>query len=131
MTPITSTLGGMLIGLAAAMMWSGNGRIAGISGIVSSGVLSDGAWERTFLVGMVVTGMLSVWVLPAAFESTTNTSMPALMLAGLLVGIGTRLGRGCTSGHGICGLGRLSPRSAVAVGVFMSAAAIVANAVSA
>lgn len=131
MTPITSTLGGMLIGLAAAMMWSGNGRIAGISGIVSSGVLSDGTWERTFLVGMVVTGMLSVWVLPAAFESTTNTSMPALMLAGLLVGIGTRLGRGCTSGHGICGLGRLSPRSAVAVGVFMSAAAIVANAVSA
>ena len=122
-TPWTSFGGGALIGLAASMFVLANGRIAGISGLLGS-VMESGSEGRSekalFLLGLLVAPCL--WglftVLP---EIQVNASWPALVIAGLLVGIGTRYGSGCTSGHGVCGLSRLSPRSIVATLCFMTA----------
>lgn len=122
-TPWTSFGGGALIGLAASMFILANGRIAGISGLLGS-VMESGSEGRSekalFLLGLLVAPCL--WglftVLP---EIQVNASWPALVIAGLLVGIGTRYGSGCTSGHGVCGLSRLSPRSIVATLCFMTA----------
>jgi uncharacterized membrane protein YedE/YeeE len=122
-TPWTSLLGGILIGLAAAMFILLNGRIAGISGILG-GLLrtsrGDAGWRIAFILGLVVA--------PLAFGAfaplppiTVDAGDGLLVLAGLLVGLGTRYGSGCTSGHGVCGLSRLSPRSAVATAAFMAA----------
>jgi len=122
-TPYASFAGGMLIGLAAALLLLLNGRIAGISGILG-GLLSprkgDIGWRLAFLLGLVAAPLLYALfaVLPAA---RIDAGAGTLLLAGLLVGIGTRYGAGCTSGHGVCGLSRLSPRSAVATGAFMAA----------
>ena len=117
--------GGMLIGLAAAVLLLTTGRIAGISGI-AGGVLRPGggewAWRAAFLVGLIGGPLVYAALaghLPAA---RVAASPPVLVAAGLLVGFGTRLGSGCTSGHGVCGLARLSPRSLAAVAVFMAAA---------
>lgn len=112
--------GGLLIGLAAVALFGLLGRIAGISGILG-GVLTpetpaESSWRLAFLAGLLVAGGLAAPV-PAM---TAGTSMPLLIVAGLLVGFGTRLGSGCTSGHGVCGLGRLSWRSLVATLVFMA-----------
>lgn len=122
-TPWASLAGGALIGLAAALFVLLNGRIAGISGVLG-GLLKpargDVAWRAAFVAGLV----LAPWayVLVSAWPATaTEASWPALVLAGLLVGVGTRYGAGCTSGHGVCGLSRLSPRSLVATLVFMGA----------
>lgn len=122
-TPIASAAGGALIGLAAALFILFNGRIAGISGILG-GLLSwpkgDIAWRLAFLAGLVAAPLLfGVFAsLPAV---RIDASMPVLIVAGLLVGLGTRYGAGCTSGHGVCGLSRLSPRSLVATAAFMAA----------
>lgn len=118
--------GGLLIGLAASLLILLNGRIAGISGIVG-GLLnqqtSDLAWRIAFLAGLIIAPLVYGWVhaLPAV-EIKAGTS--TLLVAGLLVGIGTRYGSGCTSGHGVCGIARLSRRSIVATLVFMASGAL-------
>jgi uncharacterized membrane protein YedE/YeeE len=122
-TPWSALAGGVLIGIAAAMFALLNGRIAGISGVIG-GLLKpapgDVAWRSAFVAGLLCAPLLYALfaVLP-----TPQIAAPygALVLAGLLVGIGTRYGSGCTSGHGICGLSRLSPRSLVATVAFMGA----------
>ena len=122
-TPWTSLAGGMLIGLAAAMFLLFNGRIAGISGILG-GLLQwptgDLAWRIAFLLGLV--GAPLVYGLFAPLPTVqVDAGAITLVAAGLLVGIGTRYGSGCTSGHGVCGLSRRTPRSLVANGAFMVA----------
>ncbi|QSX77072.1 YeeE/YedE family protein [Agrilutibacter solisilvae] len=121
-TLLAGLAGGVLIGLAAALLLLGLGRIAGISGILG-GLLSrsgDRAWRAAFLAGLMGAGALTMHLLGQATPSPA--SPPMLLLAGVLVGYGTSLGNGCTSGHGVCGLGRLSKRSFVAVLVFMGTA---------
>ena len=122
-TPLSALAGGLLIGAAAAAFALLNGRIAGISGILG-GMLraapGDLAWRAAFLAGL----MLAPWAYGAFAhlpESTIEASYPAIVLAGLLVGVGTRYGAGCTSGHGVCGIARLSRRSLVATACFMAA----------
>jgi uncharacterized membrane protein YedE/YeeE len=122
-TPWSALAGGMLIGLAAAMFVLLNGRIAGISGVIG-GLFKpnkgDLAWRAAFVLGLV--GAPWVYELVAALpQPRIDASFGALVIAGLLVGVGTRYGSGCTSGHGVCGLARLSPRSMVATGAFMVA----------
>ncbi|PTT76809.1 YeeE/YedE [Pelomonas sp. HMWF004] len=122
-TPWSALAGGLLIGLAAALFVLLNGRIAGISGVLG-GLLrpsrGDVAWRAAFVLGLVAAP--AVYLLFAAWPRlTVNAGWAELVLAGLLVGVGTRYGAGCTSGHGVCGLSRLSPRSLVATGVFMAA----------
>lgn len=122
-TPWTALTGGALIGLAAALFLLLNGRIAGISGVLGGllrPVRGDVAWRAAFIVGLVGA--------PLAYQLFDRLSAPqidanyaALGVAGLLVGVGTRYGAGCTSGHGVCGLARLSPRSLVATACFMAA----------
>lgn len=123
MTPGSALLGGVLIGLAAALFVLLNGRIAGISGIVGgllAPVRGDVAWRLAFVLGLVSAPLL--WMLFSARPVVTvDAGWGTLVVAGLLVGIGTRLGSGCTSGHGVCGISRLSLRSLVATLVFMAA----------
>lgn len=123
-TPFSAAFGGILIGLAAAWLWLSLGRVAGISGIAGNLGADGGRWRMTFLLGLIVAGPLMAlfgydvpWHAPAA-------SWPVLVVGGLLVGFGTRLGSGCTSGHGVCGMARLSPRSLVATLTFMLTAAL-------
>lgn len=122
-TPVSSLIGGAFIGLATALLLLLNGRIAGISGILG-GLFERGATERgerlAFIGGLIVGPALFALVLqrPAI---TIDASAITLFAAGLLVGYGTRLGSGCTSGHGVCGVARLSPRSLIATAVFMAA----------
>ncbi len=121
-TWLSATLGGLLIGLAASFMLLSAGRIAGISGIVEGAILGKvaAAWQRWFVGGLVAGGAVALWLAPGAFASSSTVPGPVLVVAGLLVGFGTRLGSGCTSGHGVCGIPRLSPRSLVATGTFIS-----------
>jgi uncharacterized membrane protein YedE/YeeE len=122
--PFAALLGGALIGLAALILMAGLGRIAGISGIIGSlfsQPRADLGWRLLFLVGMAL-GAFGMARMLGGFAPATSANLPELIIAGLLVGYGTRLGSGCTSGHGICGLARLSPRSLAAVAVFMAAA---------
>jgi hypothetical protein len=121
-TPIASTFGGVLIGLAAAILMYFNGRVAGISGILSGlfKPLEDTrGWQATFLGGMLAGGLAMSLVDPGAFAIDIGRSAAAVAAAGFLVGFGTRLGSGCTSGHGVCGLARFSKRSLVATATFM------------
>lgn len=121
-------LGGMLIGLSATILLLINGKVAGISGVLS-GLLQpkkkDRAWRILFVLGVMFGGALASSTGFSFPDSFSNANMGVVMLAGLLVGIGTKLGNGCTSGHGICGIGRMSVRSLVATMVFMATAAIV------
>ncbi len=131
--PLTATLGGALIGLAATILWVFNGRLAGISTIAGnafSASRGDGLWRLIFLAGLPLGAWLGFIYGPQLFADIP-ARLPAvglgplgLVSAGLLVGIGTRLANGCTSGHGICGLPRLSVRSFVAVGTFMASAVV-------
>jgi uncharacterized membrane protein YedE/YeeE len=122
-TPWTSLVGGLLIGVSATLLLFFNGKIAGISGIVG-GLFrpfnGDIGWRLTFIVGMVCAPLVYGLAMPLP-DVSVDTSMPTLIVAGLLVGIGARYGSGCTSGHGICGLSRRSPRSMVATLAFMFA----------
>jgi uncharacterized membrane protein YedE/YeeE len=118
-------LGGALIGLSATLLLWSIGRIAGISGIVNglgTAPRSDRAWRAAFLIGLMAAGAIAMQFLPYAPSRPQSASTPILLLAGLLVVFGTRMGSGCTSGHGVCGLGRLSWRSLAAVMTFMLAA---------
>ena len=122
--PLAGLAGGVLIGLAAAVMLLGLGRIAGVSGIAAkaaglggSGIARGGAWM--FLIGLPL-GALVVSLAQGGIAASF-ASAPVLVIAGLLVGIGTRLGSGCTSGHGVCGVSRFSARSIVATLTFMAA----------
>ncbi len=121
-TWISALAGGVLIGLAATLLLWLTGRIAGISGIVV-GVLQprqgEVAWRAAFLVGLIAAGAAWLWLVPGAYTPRQGFPPVLLVVAGLLVGFGTRLGNGCTSGHGVCGLGRLSLRSLAAVMTFM------------
>lgn len=122
-TPGLAFAGGLLIGLASVMFLYLNGRIAGISGILGglfAPARGDIAWRVAFLGGLVAAPLLYGLFQPLPLPQI-DASYPALVAAGLLVGLGTRYGSGCTSGHGICGLSRLSPRSMVATGAFMLA----------
>jgi len=141
-TPLSGLLGGALIGLSAVLLWHGLGRIAGISGIFGSALEglvravsvsglrsateasgdrtgTGGAWRWAFLAGFVLMPLGALILTPGVAQITLSGGPILLAAAGLLVGLGTTLGNGCTSGHGVCGLGRLSPRSAVAVVVFL------------
>lgn len=122
-TPGMSFAGGLLIGLASVMFLLFNGRIAGISGIVG-GLLKpareDMAWRIAFVVGLLISPMVFALAAPLP-EVQVKAGYPMLVIAGVLVGIGTRFGSGCTSGHGVCGLSRRSPRSLVATVSFMFA----------
>lgn len=123
-TPFASLAGGALIGVASGLLWLGAGRIAGISGIFG-GMLSGGKelpWRSAFVIAMVISGLLVSLLMPEWFTPAPGSRGPLVVAAaGLLVGFGTRLGSGCTSGHGICGLSRFSARSTVAVVTFMAA----------
>ena len=122
-TPWSALAGGALIGLAAAMFVLLNGRIAGISGVLGgllSPVRGDIAWRSAFVIGIIV-APLAYALVAALPQPRIDAGYGALIAAGLLVGIGTRYGSGCTSGHGVCGLSRLSPRSLVATAAFMAA----------
>lgn len=131
--PLTATIGGLLIGVAATILWTFNGRLAGVSSVVG-GIFpvhrGDVLWRVLFVVGLPVGAIIGFWIGPMIFAEVPAIrpvlDLPpvGLLIAGLLVGIGTRVGRGCTSGHGICGLARLSKRSFVAVAVFFAVAAV-------
>ncbi len=123
-TPVSALIGGSLIGLAATILILFNGRVAGISGIVRGiffGEKNEKRWRFVFLMGLLLSPFIySLFVPLPPLEISTNFTKIAI--AGLLVGFGTRLGSGCTSGHGVCGIARLSRRSIVATVVFMAAA---------
>ncbi len=140
-TPWASLLGGILIGLAAAILMVFNGRVAGISGVLG-GILAPrscedhvgvGSWRGAFMAGLLAGGVGLVIVAPELFSAAaemanleaTGRGLGVLVVAGLLVGFGTRMGGGCTSGHGVCGLARLSKRSLAATLTFMGVAAVV------
>ena len=115
-TPVSALGGGALIGLAAVWLLAANGRIAGVSGILHGAVWGDRRWRLAFIAGLVAAGFAWNAFLP---QQSARLSLPLAILAGLLVGAGTQLGSGCTSGHGVCGIARFSLRSLVAVVVFM------------
>lgn len=151
-TPISALLGGALLGLAALLLLIFNGQIAGVSGIIRSSLKMGGfqaGWDKAFLLGLILAPLLIGLLVRLFLPETTpevmpevmpenmapvanfqlpeslNTSWWLILSGGLLVGIGTSLGSGCTSGHGLCGLGRLSPRSMVATLIFMLTAVVV------
>ena len=119
--PSQALLGGILIGISAALLLAFNGRIAGISGILYNLLFnplsgSERGWRMAFLVGLIGGGYL---MLPVQFELRQGYSPILLIISGLAVGIGTRIGNGCTSGHGVCGIGLMAGRSIVATATFM------------
>jgi uncharacterized membrane protein YedE/YeeE len=120
-------IGGGLIGLSATVLLLIHGQIAGISGI-GGGILApaseDFSWRLAFVVGLVGTGVVAFSQQPAAFEFGVNRSLVAVGVAGLMVGLGTTLGSGCTSGHGVCGISRMSMRSILATCTFMATGAL-------
>ena len=121
-TPISATIGGLLIGISSTLLLLLNGRIAGISGIAGRLTLfkkDDTSWRFIFLAGLIA-GSAIYRMTDYSIESIEIiASIPVLIIGGLLTGLGTTIGNGCTSGHGICGLARLSPRSLIAVAIFL------------
>ena len=116
--------GGILIGIAAAMMLLFSGKIAGISGIFGGMLFRQGeelTWRAAFVAGLIAGGVLLYSINTEFFENSSGRGLVSVTIAGLLVGIGTRVGGGCTSGHGVCGIGRLSARSLAATVTFMVA----------
>ncbi len=129
-TPWLSLAGGALIGLSATLMLLLHGRITGISGIFAGAVSpwaekAERPTRWVFLAGLIAGGFLLQQLMPGAFTLPPGRSLLVVVAAGLLVGVGTRLGGGCTSGHGVCGLSRFSPRSLVATITFISAGALI------
>ena len=122
-TPWHALMGGALVGTAAALFVLLNGRIAGISGVLGGllrPVKGDVAWRAAFVIGLIVAPLIYV-LFGSPPKPRIDADYGSILLAGLLVGVGTRYGAGCTSGHGVCGLSRLSPRSLVATAAFMAA----------
>lgn len=126
-TPVSALVGGAMIGTSAALFLLLNGRIAGISGILG-GLLAppsrETGWRAAFVAGLVLAPLAYAGLGGSLPPVTVGASFPILVLAGLLVGFGARLGAGCTSGHGVCGIGRGSPRSLAATGTFMAVAVL-------
>ena len=126
-TPLSSTLGGLLLGLASSFLFLANGRICGISGIVGgipSAPGGDCAWRTVFLAGLLSGGLLLALFDRSLLALASEQTVSVAIASGLLVGVGTRLGSGCTSGHGLCGIARFSRRSLVATCVFMATGAL-------
>ena len=125
-TPISALIGGGMLGLAALILLKFNGRIAGISGVINGALQSGGdkSWRWIFLIGLIFGPLLAVPFIEHV-AITLEVSWTLIIVAGFLVGLGSSLGSGCTSGHAICGMGRLSPRSIVATCIFMVTAALV------
>ena len=126
-TPIASTVGGMLIGLSAVMLMAAIGRIAGISGIASRllpPVADDYGWRAAFVAGLVAAPIAVLLATGSAVQQAVSSNLALMAVAGLLVGFGSVFGSGCTSGHGVCGISRLSGRSIAATLVFMTTAVI-------
>ena len=126
-TPVSAALGGALLGIAASLLFVLDGRILGISGILGDVPSTSGAdrsWRLLFLAGLVVGSAVLLVVDRDALAFAPEQTVPVAVAAGLLVGVGTRMSNGCTSGHGLCGLARLSKRSLVATLVFMAAGAL-------
>jgi uncharacterized protein len=127
-TPISAAIGGALIGLSAVLLMLLNGRIAGITGIAGGlidPISTDRVWRATFIAGLIAAPLSAMLIGYTVPVPQMPTSMVTIAVAGLLVGFGTRMSNGCTSGHGICGMARLSTRSIAATAVFMGAAIIV------
>jgi len=127
-TPVSAAIGGALIGLSAALLMLLTGRIAGISGIFGGCLgfgINDKGWRIAFIAGLILAPLIGSWVGYAMPSPQIPASWTVTVAAGLLVGLGTRLGGGCTSGHGICGIARLSARSTVATAIFMFTAIVV------
>jgi len=126
-SPLSALAGGALIGLAAAGAWWLLGRIAGVSNILGSAVLVENGrdWRIAFLAGLLVAGVVAFTLYGGEVPFQLDAGYGQLVLAGLLVGLGTQLGNGCTSGHGVCGIGRLSLRSLIATLAFMAAGVVV------
>lgn len=123
---VFALMGGALIGLSAGILLWFNGRIAGISGIVNGALESDAqerTWRVLFLLGLILGAFFYRIINPGDFPLRTDLGWPVLVAAGFLVGFGTRMGGGCTSGHGVCGIGRLSGRSIIATVIFIAAGA--------
>jgi uncharacterized protein len=127
-TPISAAIGGALIGLSALLLLLLNGRIAGVTGIFA-GVVdpagTDRAWRATFIAGLIAAPLSAMLIGYAVPVPQMQANLITIAFAGVLVGFGTRLSNGCTSGHGICGMARLSPRSIAATAIFMVTAVIV------
>ncbi len=124
---LQSLLGGLIIGVAVSLLLIGRGQIAGISGIFGNVITGDpgpGRWRLAFLAGFLLAPPLAFAFTHEWIGANISLDAPGLIIAGLLVGVGTQLGSGCTSGHGVCGLGNLSTRSLVATLTFMSVAAV-------
>ena len=124
-TPVSGLIGGLLIGLAVALMLLLNGRIAGISGIVGGLVnpkAGDAGWRAAFVIGLPLGALVYILMVGEVAPVDVLASPLAILVGGLLVGFGTRMGSGCTSGHGLCGLALLSRRSVVATAVFFGVA---------
>jgi uncharacterized protein len=126
-TPVSAAIGGALIGLSAVLLMLSTGRIAGISGIFS-GLLNlrgeDKGWRIAFLAGLILAPVIAGGIGYGMAMPVLPANWAIIVVAGLLVGFGTRLGGGCTSGHGICGVARLSPRSVAATAIFMVTAIV-------
>ena len=131
-TPLASTFGGALIGLSAVLLMAMNGRIAGVSGIGSSVLppwtekLNEGdlAWRLAFIIGIMLAPLLVQGVTGEAIQQTVSSNVSLMVIAGLITGVGSVYGGCCTSGHGVCGMSRLSMRSFIATGTFMATAFI-------
>jgi len=126
-TPVPALIGGLIIGLAAALLWWLLGRLAGVSNILGqtfATVEGELSWRLAFLGGLVAAGLGAVLFVPQSVQFHLPAGYGQLMIAGLLVGFGTQLGGGCTSGHGVCGISRLAPRSIMATLAFMAAGAL-------
>lgn len=124
-TPALSLLGGTLIGLSAVLLMAFHGRIAGMTGILTGllpPVATDWGWRAAFLVGAIAAPGLLLVIAGVSLPYSSPVPLPLIVLGGLVVGVGVYFGSGCTSGHGVCGLARLSPRSLVATLVFMGSA---------
>ncbi len=126
-TPYTAFSGGILIGLSVTIMLLFNGRITGVSGIIAELLtpkVGEWLWRLVFLIGMISGSTFFVYLFPETFTPRTGFPTSLLVIGGLLVGFGTKLGSGCTSGHGICGIAQLSPRSIIATVIFMFSGAV-------
>lgn len=126
-TPWSALAGGALIGLASASVFWLQGRLAGISGICGGIVRwqkGDVGWRAAFVLGLALVGLIGARVVPQAFSTAGEPGLGLVALSGGLVGFGTQLGNGCTSGHGVCGISRLSPRSIAATMIFMLVAGV-------
>lgn len=124
---VNALLGGVIIGISVSLMLLWNGRVTGISGIINgtlSPVKGDTGWRVLFIVGLLIGGLTLKALNPNVFSGSLQTETWTTVAAGLLVGFGTILGSGCTSGHGICGISRMSPRSLVATIIFIAAGVI-------